>query len=169
VGHLSLAYLQIAPIGSTISTPAAAPTPPVTSGDIRNAHTHLDKHKPRKRRIGRRPNVAQRSLDSAPAHQHRTSRHRPNPSPTVPRRYPQTTKFSTTIHRWGGSIRVAAPVHRPKNNPDKSVFDQQKHSGNTQSVRNYNTVIKLGSGGALAGFARASGALVRAAARTGTR
>jgi hypothetical protein len=36
-------------------------------------------------------------------------------------------------------------------------------------VKSFNTEIKLGSGGALASFARASGALVRAAARMGTR
>lgn len=33
--HRSLAYLQIAPTGSTISTPPAARTPLVTSGDRR--------------------------------------------------------------------------------------------------------------------------------------
>lgn len=37
---------------------------------------------------------------------------------------------------------MAAPVHRPKKQPGENVVDQQKHSANTRSVRNYNTVIK---------------------------
>jgi hypothetical protein len=37
---------------------------------------------------------------------------------------------------------VAAPVHRPKKQTRENVFDQQKHSANTTSVRNYNTVIE---------------------------
>ncbi|MDT5367696.1 MAG: hypothetical protein QOC62_2127, partial [Mycobacterium sp.] len=39
-------------------------------------------------------------------------------------------------------VRVAAPVHRPTKQPRENVSDQQKHSDNTKSVRNYNTVIK---------------------------
>jgi hypothetical protein len=78
------------------------------------------------------------------AHQHGTSRHRPT-SPTVPRRYPQTTKFSTTNTQLG-RLRPRSRSRSPpqKNKPRESDSDQQKHSDNTKSVRNYNTVIERG-------------------------
>jgi hypothetical protein len=112
--------------------------PGLPQGQVR---PHLDEHKSQRRCIGCCPNVAQRHLDSAAAHQHRHVPAPPMPSSTVPRRFPQTTKFSTTNTTWGGSVRVAAPVRRPKKTRE-SVFDLQKHSANTKSVRNSNTVIK---------------------------